>query len=206
MGGVHRAAEGRGDTGHPLRHPLEPLRRHLRGCSVERARRARRAQADRALRDRPRRAGLHGQLAALCPRGSARRCSPRMQTASRSRPSTVGRSASSCRASTSGRARSGCEGSSSCPPTSRASGSVTATTTTRIPGRKSGTASDVGETMFPPRTPFLRRRSTSGALIRNESRRQVFALAKVPASRHLRRFSTLRLSELSYAARPFDPD
>ena len=160
LGGVHRAAEGRGDTGHPLRHPLEPLRRHLRGCSVERARRARRAQADRALRDRPRRAGLHGQLAALCPRGSARRARPRMQTASRSRPSTVGRSASSCRASTSGRARSGCEGSSCCPPTSRASGSVTATTTTRIPGRKSATAFE-----RPPGSRSTRKGRLSAALV-----------------------------------------
>ena len=40
--------------------------------SLERARRARRAQADRELRDRPRRAGLHGQLAAVGARGSAR--------------------------------------------------------------------------------------------------------------------------------------
>ena len=55
----------------------------VRGRSLERARGARRAEADRALRDRPRRAGLHRQLAA--PRFSRIRspCSPRTQTASR---------------------------------------------------------------------------------------------------------------------------
>ena len=49
-------------AGHPLRHALEPLRRDVRGRPLARAREARAAEADGALRRRARRAGLHVEL------------------------------------------------------------------------------------------------------------------------------------------------
>ena len=53
------AARHRGDHRHPLRHALEPLRRAVQGRPLARAREALHAEAERALRDRPRRRGLH---------------------------------------------------------------------------------------------------------------------------------------------------
>ena len=53
----------RGDERHPLRHPLEPLRRAVQGRALARARDALPAEAERELRDRPRRGGLHGERA-----------------------------------------------------------------------------------------------------------------------------------------------
>ena len=64
LGAAARAAEPRGHRRHPLRHALEPLRHDLQGRALERARQARRAEAERALRRRARRAGLHGEHAA----------------------------------------------------------------------------------------------------------------------------------------------
>ena len=104
-----------------------------------RARRA--ATRARTTRSRTREAGFTANVPAsfLEPRA---RCSSPTPTASRSHPSTAGRSASSSLARTSGRARSGSARSSSARRTRRASGSATATTTTRIPGRSSATPSE----------------------------------------------------------------
>src|SRR5207342_2049333 len=54
-------------AGHPLRHPLEPLRGHVRGRALERARATRTAEALRAFRRRARRGGLHRERADLVP-------------------------------------------------------------------------------------------------------------------------------------------
>ena len=53
------------------------------GRPLARAREARAAEAERALRDRARRGRVHGERAALVPRATRTRCSPRTRTASR---------------------------------------------------------------------------------------------------------------------------
>ena len=153
----------------------------VRGRLLERARRARHADADRAIRDRPRRAGLHGQHAAVVPRGSARglrhACRRRAADAGARRPAPSRRARQVFLEEREVAARDRAR----CPPTSPASGSATATTTTPIPGRKSATSSEVhekgppvggpsaiermgrwartrGGDRAPPRTPFFRSR------------------------------------------------
>src|SRR5215213_283595 len=59
-------------AGHPLRHPLVEVRHDLRGDPLARARAARAAEAERALRDRARRAGVHVERADLVPPRRAR--------------------------------------------------------------------------------------------------------------------------------------
>ena len=141
LGAAARAAEPRDHGRHPLRHALEPVRHHLQGRPLERAREARLPEAERALRRRARRAGLHFEHPARRPRGGDLARSPTRPTASRSRRITAGRSASSCRRATSGRAPSGFAGFSSSTTTSPGSGSGTATTTTPTSTRKSATRS-----------------------------------------------------------------
>ena len=64
-----------GDAGHPLRDALEPLRHDVHGRPVVGDPRARRAAPERALRDRARRGGLHGQRPGSVPRRARARCS-----------------------------------------------------------------------------------------------------------------------------------
>ena len=139
VGRARRPPEGDRHAGHPLRHALEPLRRRVHRRSLVGDPRARRAAAERALRDRTRRGGLHGERPGVVPRGGRRAPRDARRRRAARRRSTAGRSGSSSRGSTSGRARSGCARSSSARPTRPASGSATATTTTPIPGRSSAT-------------------------------------------------------------------
>src|SRR6185436_18444053 len=68
LGGARRAAEGDRHAGHPLRHPLEPLRRRVHGCPLVCDPRARRPASELPLRDRARGGGLHGERACVVPR------------------------------------------------------------------------------------------------------------------------------------------
>ena len=91
LGRAERAAAHRAHAGHPLRHPLVEVRHDLRGDPLARARGARPAEAERALRDRPGRAGLHVQRADRLPPRRARAAGhARRRRAARAR-STAGR-------------------------------------------------------------------------------------------------------------------
>ena len=59
LGAVQRAAAHEIDAGHPLRHALEPLRREFEGVHWSEIAKLCRPTAERAVRDRPRRARLH---------------------------------------------------------------------------------------------------------------------------------------------------
>ena len=142
LGGARRAAEGDRHAGHPLRHPLEPLRRRVHGCPLVCDPRACRPASERPLRDRARGGGLHGERPCVVPRRRGRAARDARRRRAAHARSTAGRSASSSPASTSGRAPSGSARSSCARPTRRASGSATGTTTTPTPGRKSGTRSE----------------------------------------------------------------
>src|SRR5918994_5629815 len=72
LGRAEHAAEDRARAGHPLRHPLVEVRHDVLGDPLARARAARPPQAERALRDRTRRAGLHRERADRVPARRAR--------------------------------------------------------------------------------------------------------------------------------------
>ena len=89
VGAVQRAAADVERAGHPLRDALVEVRHELRGRALARAREARAAEADRALRDRARRGGLHVERPALVPRAGGRAArDPRRRRAAR-RPTTA---------------------------------------------------------------------------------------------------------------------
>ena len=178
----NNTAEGRRDPGHPLRHPLEPLRRHVRGRSVERARGARRARSrplvsrsptpSRATRRTRPSSAPRGPLAVLATHADGEPLTP--EHGGPLRLVVPGKyfwkSAKWLR---------GIELLSTDSP---ASGSATATTTTPTPGKKNDTAfSAWGKPCFPHGPPSSGRGSTPGSVIRRGSRSKRFALAKVPA-------------------------
>ena len=141
-GGAAGAGPRRDHRRHPLRDQMDEAGHALEGRTRGGPARPGAAAALRAVRDRPRRAGLHREPA---DRGGARR-----RRAGRARGGGHAADARSrpplrlvgTEPATSGRAPSGCAGSSWWRRTGPVSGKATGTTTTPTPGARSGTGSD----------------------------------------------------------------